>query len=225
MHTKTRQPDANKAARPPGRTLARAWARHKGTVVWASLTACGCVAVAVVFQWVDGGDVIGIALAVSAAIVSIILKLATPYLKARSGDKRIAMIKAMQGPAVVPGPPAAGGLIGAPPPRPVDTGQLKAAEGFALMHMGPPEVIDLDLSRQRGSRGRAAGAGLVEQKEKAVAKAMELEDRGALDKAIAEYKKALALSRQLGLDDEAISFENRIQQLEREKEEGWAGGR
>jgi hypothetical protein len=151
-----------------------------------------------------------------------LLKLAMPTLKARAGDKRIATIKAMQGSPGAPSTKVDVGRASDPVSHPVDASQLKATDGFALMHMGPPEVIDLDLTRRRDTRGKAAidGPALDDQKNLAVAMAIELEDSGAIDKAIVQYGKALALARQLGRDDEAISFENRISQLKQEKRSG-----
>ncbi len=199
------------------------WSKQKGTIIWLTATAGICIAILVISQSIPGGATTGIGLAILGAITSVLLKLATPYLKARAGDKKIAKIKAMQGASRVPSAKAEAGRVNAPVSYPVDTSQLKATDSFAVMHMGPPEIIDLDLSRRHDKRGKVAidGPAIDDQKNQAVAKAIELEDSGAVDKAIAEYTRAVALARQLGRDDEVASFENRIRQLKQEKRDGW----
>nr|MDO8087223.1 hypothetical protein [Candidatus Sigynarchaeum springense] len=218
-----RQSKAAKAAKVPKHALPQVWPKHKGTIIWLALTASICIVIIVTFQGITNSPAIGIVLAVLIAIAAVLLKLAMPYLKVRAGDKKIARIKAMQGTARAPRTPAVSGRASESMSHPVDASQLKATDGFALMHMGPPEVIDLDLSRHRDKRSKMNddGPALDDQKNKAVAKAIELEDSGAVDKAIAEYKKASALARQLGREDEVTSFENRIKQLKQEKEDGW----
>ncbi len=228
MHTKSRSPKAAKAASSPKRSPLQVWQKHKGTIIWLALTAGICIVMPIAFQGLANGMVIGIALAVVAAIASLFIKLAVPYLRARAGDKKIAKIKAMQEASRAPGARAEDGRASTSEPvsHPIDASQLKATDGFALMHMGPPEVIDLDLTRRRNNRGKMAvdGPAMDDQKNQTVAKAMELEDSGVIDKAIVEYKKASALARQLGRDDEATSFDNRIRQLEQEKRDGWTSG-
>ncbi|MEX2684815.1 MAG: hypothetical protein Q6373_024795, partial [Candidatus Sigynarchaeota archaeon] len=153
-------------------------------------------------------------------ITAVLLKLATPYLRVRAEDKKIAKIKTMQGKSRVPSTPAASSQAIESVFHPIDASQLKPTDGFVLMHMSPPEVIDLDLSRRREKRTKVEldGHTLEDQKNEALAKAVEFDDNGAVEKAIAEYKKASVLARQLGRDDEATSFENRIKQLKQEKE-------
>jgi hypothetical protein len=215
----SRAAEAPYTGKPPRQASLPIWPKHKGTIIWLAVTAGCCIAVIVAFQGIDAG--IGIALAVVIAIAALILKLATPRLRARTEDKRIAAIKAKQEASRASGARGDDGLASTSEPvsHPVDASQLKATDGFALMHMGPPEVIDLDLTRGRDKRGKVPvdGPALDDQKNLAVEKAIELEDSGAIDKAIVQYGKALALARQLGRDDEAISFENRIKQLKQEK--------
>jgi hypothetical protein len=216
-HMKIRRPTPTGAGKAPSRAARPAWRKYKGTLAWFAVTAGICVAILIAFQ---GFSVdIGIALAVVTAIAALLLKLAMPRLKARSDDKRIATIKARHETSRIPSPTAGSGPIDAFVSHPVDASQLKATDGFALMHMGPPEVIDLDLSRKRDGRGRITidSTMLIERLNQAISNAIELEDNGAVDRAILQYEKALELARQLGRDDEALSYENRINQLKQEK--------
>ncbi len=210
---------AANAAKTPTQASMPAWRRYKGAIIWVAVTAGCCIAPLVAFQGVNAS--IGIALAIVIVIAALLLKLAIPRMKTREGEKRIATIKTREGVSraqtarVEAGQASNSNQVS----HPVDAIQLKATDGFALMHMGPPEVIDLDLTRRRDKRGKVAidGPALDDQRNIAVAKAIELEDSGAIDKAILQYARALALARQLGRDDDAASYENRINQLKKER--------
>lgn len=212
----TRAANAHKAAKVPVPTSAPVLTRYKGAIAWLVATGCAATAAFAASAWASVQ--LGFTLAILAIVGSALLKLAAPQLQVRAAEKRIAAIKAKQATSRVPSARPGDTLITDPVANPVDVGQLRASDGFAFMHMGPPEVIDLDLTRQHGNRSRGAldVNALEVQKGQALEKAIELEDGGAIERAIVQYEKAIVLARQLGKDDEAISFENRVAQLKQE---------
>ncbi|NMC06397.1 MAG: hypothetical protein GYA24_14365 [Candidatus Lokiarchaeota archaeon] len=184
-------------------------------MTWIIVTALVCIVLLILFQ----GSLIGVAITIAALISSLLLKLSLFKMRARAEEKRIAVVKTMQTTSRVATARPGSGRADDPVSNPVDASQLKATDGFALVHMGPPELIDLDLSRKKDSRGRPTidTSALEDQRDEVVAKAIEFEDRGAIDKAIAQYEKAVLLARQIGNDAEVASYQNRIAQLKQEK--------
>ena len=176
-----------------------------------------------------------IVIVIIAIAISIVLfvKEGIPRVKAHQEEKKIAIIKAKQD----AGHPGKVRLETDAEQDVTDTGELAATSGLAFMHMGPPEIIDIDLSRKprRARQATASGSTAapapqavpapksemkatepVDEKFTAIAKAADLEAKGDLAGAIEQYEIAIERARKDNLDDEVFVFIEKIDELKKE---------
>lgn len=190
--------------------------------------------------WYRNGLTIFLVIIVVAIGLALFVKQGIPRLKLRREETKIAIVKTrqdskQQGRIKM--------LDGGAEHEPIDVDVLESSLGFAMMHMMPPEIIDLDLhlkqvKRSRTSRTMADSSkplssadqassvvgdrtdqdDLVKEKTETIKKAIELETHGDVAGAIEYYKKVVDLAKRLAHDDDAFTYGKKIEELKKSSE-------